>query len=208
MAVALSAAGVRKERERDREKESKEWMSEEHKRRGRRHFRVIRTVALVVLFTVVLVGARPIIERFSWEGLTGDTRITIFKNTAELIRDFPLFGAGLGTYVFAYPMFEKKDFEGRIVDHAHNDYLEILTESGLVGGVGLFLAGFVGVGYMFGRWMRRRYYLVRGIVLGCVAGIVAIIVHSITDFNLRIPANAVYFVTLYALGFRVVNSKF
>lgn len=70
------------------------------------------------------------------------------------------------------------------------------------------LAGFVGVGYMFGRWMKRRHYLVRGIVLGCAAGIAAILVHSITDFNLRIPGNAVYFVTLYALGMRVVNSKF
>lgn len=206
MAAALSAAGGRSER--DRENERKEWMSLRHWRRERRYLRVIRTVAIVVLFAVVLVGARPIIERFSWEGLMSEQRPVIFRSTVELIGNFPLFGTGLGTYVFAYPMFDNKGFGGRVVDHAHNDYLEILAESGLVGGVAIILAGFVGVGYMFGRWTRRRHYLVRGIVLGCVAGIVAILVHSITDFNLRIPANAVYLVTLYALGMRVVGEKY
>lgn len=175
----------------------------------RRFVMIIRTVTLIVLFAVILIGARPIIERFSWDELAeGAGRPVIFKNTVEIIENFPLFGTGLGTYVYAYGMFEKDSVGGIVVDHAHNDYLELVAESGVVGGVSLILFAFVAVGYIFVKWMKRRDYLVRGVVLGCIMGIVAILIHSLSDFNLHIPANAVYFVTLYALGSRVVNVRF
>lgn len=196
MIVALSVAGGRRREGRRRE------------RRERRFVKVIRTVALVVLFAVVVIGAQPIIERFSWEELAGEARPTFFQNTAEMIGNYPLFGTGLGSYIYAYAMYEKKSFGGRVVDHAHNDYLELMAESGVVAAVSLILFGFGAVGYLFVRWMRRRDYVVRGVVLGCMAGVAAILIHSFTDFNLHIPANAVYFVTLMALGMRVVNTKF
>ncbi len=195
MIVALSTAGRRRKGRKGILREQK-------------FVKVIRTVSLVVLFAVVMIGARPIIERFSWEELAGEVRPTFFQNTAEMIGNYPLFGTGLGTYMYAYAMYEKKSFEGRVVDHAHNDYLELLAESGVVAAMCLILFGFGSVGYLFVKWMKRRDYMVRGVVLGCMAGVVAILIHSFTDFNLHIPANAIYFVTLLALGFRMVNTKF
>lgn len=195
MMIGLSATGRRKK-------------GRKGSRRERRFVKVIRTVSLVVLFAVVVIGARPIIERFSWEELAGEVRPAFFQNTAEMIGNYPIFGTGLGTYMHAYAMYEKKSLGGRVVDHAHNDYLELLAESGVVAAMSLILFGFGSVGYLFVKWMKRRDYVVRGVVLGCMAGVVAILIHSFTDFNLHIPANAVYFVTLLALGMRVGNTKF
>jgi len=190
MAVLLSAAGSRRKYS-----------------RRKRQIKVMRTVVLVVLFSAVLIGIKPIIERFSWKDLMREQRPIFFKNTVEMIGDFPLLGTGPGTYASAYGMYEKIYFPA-LVDHAHNDYLELAAESGLVGAVCLVLFAWGAVGCLLVRWAKRRDYLVRGVVLGCLAGIVAILIHSLTDFNLRIPANAVYFVTLYALSFRVVGAKF
>lgn len=172
--------------------------------RKKRFVRILRFVFLVILFSVVMVGIRPIIERFSWDSLSRQSRPIIFKNTMDLIENYPLFGTGPGTYVYAYPMVEKVNIRG-IVDHAHNDYLEFLAESGLIGGGSLILFAFWTVGYMFVKWGRRRDYFVKGVGLGCIMGIMAILVHSMTDFNLHIPANVVYFVALYALGIKTVK---
>lgn len=188
-----SGSGSRSERE----------LAEGHSRE-RRLRKIVRTIFLAVLFSVIMIGVKPIIERFSLEALTKEGRPVIFKNTIDLIKSFPLFGTGTGTYVFAYMMYEKV-YVRAITDHAHNDYLELLAESGLIGGGSLILCAFGALGYVFAGWMRRSDYFVKGIVIGCLTGIAAILIHSITDFNLRIPANAVYFVTLYALAFRTVK---
>jgi len=191
MAIALSAGGSGVSGER---------------RRGQRARRVIRTVALAVLFTVVIIGIRPIIERFSLEDLRNETRPVFYRLTMEMVRNFPLFGTGPGTYVYAYTMFEKKDLGG-VLEHAHNDYLEALAESGVAGGGCLILLALSAMGYVVVKWMGRRDDLVRGIVLGCMAGVVAVLLHSLTDFSLRMPANAVYCLTLYALALKTVGLK-
>ncbi|MEW6456132.1 MAG: O-antigen ligase family protein [Acidobacteriota bacterium] len=178
--------------------------SSEKLSREKRFRKIVRVIFLTVLFSVILIGIKPIIERFSWESVAGEGRPIIFKNTIDMIKDFPLFGAGPGTYMYAYTMYEKIYVNG-ITDHAHNDYLELLAESGLIGGGSLILFAFGAVGYFFMKWVKRRDYFIKGVILGCILGIVAILIHSITDFNLRIPANAVYFITLYALSIRMVN---
>jgi O-antigen ligase len=191
MAIALSAGGRGVEGER---------------RRGQRARRVIRTVALIIIFSVLLIGIKPILERFSLEVLEAEGRPILYKNTIELIKDYPLSGTGLGTYIHSYTKYEQKYVRG-ITDHAHNDYLEVLAESGLVGGGCLIAAAFGALGWLFVKWGRRRDDFVRGVVLGCLAGAAAVLFHSLTDFSLRMPANAVYCVTLYALALKTVGLK-
>jgi O-antigen ligase len=169
--------------------------------RGKRFAKILRTVFLLVVFSVVSIGIRPIIERFSLENLKKEERPVYYKNSLDLIKSFFLTGTGPGTFVYAYPMFDKKASEG-LLDHAHNDYLEMLAESGVVGGGCLILAAYTALGYIIKRWKKRSGYFGKGVILGCVLGITAILVHSLSDFNLRIPSNAVYFVTLYALAIR------
>ena len=172
----------------------------------RRSRRLIRTVFAGVAAIVLALGISPLIERFSADRVLSEGRPLLYKFTGDLIRAFPLSGVGLGCYLYGYNMFETEYTPGRTT-HAHNDYLEVLAESGLNGGVALIGAGIVGLAVMAAGWLRRRDNFVRGVVLGCIAGIAGIMIHSFTDYSLRMPANAIYLVAIYALGFKVVKLR-
>ena len=117
-----------------------------------------------------------------------------------------MFGTGQGTFLYVYPMFDKERISG-LVEHSHNDYVEILSENGLISGGSLILLVFGTLGYAAICWGRGGDYFVRVIGLGCLLGAVAILLHSVTDFNLHIPANVIYFVTIYALALNTVRLK-
>jgi hypothetical protein len=123
-----------------------------------------------------------------------------------MIGDFPLAGTGKGSYVNAYAMYEKIDDRLRL-SFAHNDYLEFAAENGVVGGGALIIAGIGLAFWLAAMWRRRRGSFAKGIGLGALLGVAAILIHGLTDFNLQIPANAVYFTTLAMLGVVVLRNR-
>jgi len=159
----------------------------------------------MVVFAAVAAGVKPVVERFTKENMARDARFGYYGNTLKYLRAFPA-GTGLRTFAQAYPMFETR-YEPGLLDHAHNDYLEAMAESGAVGGGALILFAVTGVVWVFLRWLGRRDPLARGIALGALLGVVALLLHSFTDFNLRIPANAVFFVALFALAARALEVR-
>jgi len=170
-------------------------------KRGRSGIMIVRGIAIAVIFAAMVIGIGPLIKRFTSQDLTKDARWKYYGNTLKYVHDFPIFGTGLGTFAAIYPMYETK-YDPNMIDHAHNDYLEILAESGMIGGGALILFAFGGVGWISSKWIKRRDPFVRGIVLGALVGVVALLFHSFFDFNLRIPANAAYFVALFAFAAR------
>jgi O-antigen ligase len=161
---------------------------------------------LVAVIAAAVVGLNPILERFTKKWLRSSGRPEFSAVAGEITKNFPAAGTGPGTFVYAYQFFEKKS-DGTLLRHAHNDYLEIPAESGIVGGAVLVALAFGALGVLFWKWLERRDSLPKGIGLGCMVGIIAILIHSVADFNLRIPSNAVYFLTLYALGMKAVMTK-
>jgi O-antigen ligase len=85
-------------------------------------------------------------------------------------------------------------------DYTHNDYVQFAAESGVVGLglLGLVVALSLGAA-LRAQWLRRDP-LMRGMSFASIMGVTAILIHSWVDFNLQIPANAVYFMVLLALG--------
>lgn len=121
------------------------------------------------------------------------------KYALNLVRDYPVFGAGPGTFYVAFSRYRVPSITATY-DQAHNDYVQFACETGLVGMaiLGIFMAMTLGAA-LVAQW-RRRDPLMRGMSFACIMGVTAILIHSWVDFNLRIPANAAYFMVLCALG--------
>lgn len=117
----------------------------------------------------------------------------------HILREYPVFGSGAGTFYVAFPKHrtgEVRDF----YDYAHDDYVQFLVETGVVGFglAGAFAAA--GLACAVLALVRRRDALLRGVAFGATMGLLSIAIHSAVDFNLQIPANAFLFVCLLGLG--------
>jgi hypothetical protein len=119
--------------------------------------------------------------------------------TRPLIGDYPVLGAGAGSFYIVFPRYRPESIAG-FNEYSHNDYAQTAAELGLVG---LGLLGLVVVTSLVAalraQWVRSDP-LMRGMSFACIMGVTAILIHSWVDFNLQIPANAVLFMVLLALG--------
>jgi putative inorganic carbon (HCO3(-)) transporter len=158
---------------------------------------------LGVLGLIVWIGSDPVMNRFETLGqeynLSGQNRISIWRDTLGLIRHHPLLGTGLGSYSVVYPSVQTV-FLTLLVEHAHCDYLEIASELGLPGATLLFGSIFWVMAQAVRQYQIVQNSLDKAVVLGCIGGIAAILVHSLADFNLYIPANALVFTILLAIA--------
>jgi O-antigen ligase len=117
----------------------------------------------------------------------------------ELAKDYPVFGAGGGTFYTAFPRYRGPELKAYF-DFAHNDYIQFLAETGVVG---LALAGSLPLFALVLAVLalaRRRDPLARGFAFAVLMGVVSLGIHSTVDFNLQIPANALAFLVLIAYG--------
>jgi putative inorganic carbon (HCO3(-)) transporter len=162
------------------------------------------TLILVVAAGVFFTGDLPIAERLSKKNLGRTGRLIYAKKALDIALDFPAAGTGLGTFVTSQGFYERNS-DRSVLRHAHNDYLECIAESGVIGGGALILLALAGFGVLFNAWRKASETAARGIGLGCLLGITAILLHSLTDFNLRIPSNVLMFLSLYVLGYRAVT---
>lgn len=151
----------------------------------------------------VWVGSDPAIRRF--ETLNdqyahpGQDRLSIWRDTLHLIRRHPVLGSGFGSFATVYPSVQTA-FLNNVVDHAHCDYLEVVTELGLPGGILVFGSIFWVLGRTFRRCKKSGEDYDKSISFACFGSIFAILLHSLADFNLHIPANALIFVMILALA--------
>jgi O-antigen ligase len=113
-------------------------------------------------------------------------RMAVWTKTAGIVRDFPIFGTGVGTFQFIFPRYRDSE-TAAFYDYAHNDYLQILAEGGLAGGVVMVM----GITLVAGLWLRSaRRKLPSGTLLSaCGFALAAVGMHEVVDFGLQIPAN-------------------
>jgi len=116
-----------------------------------------------------------------------------------MLRDHPVLGVGLGGFETAYPRYQS--FPSDLwIDHAHNDYAEAVAETGLVGAVLIFSALALFFWLAFRDWSQRLRPGGSWIRLGAALGCSGMLVHSLVDFNLHIPANAAWFAVLAGIA--------
>jgi O-antigen ligase len=160
-----------------------------------RHMMLGGAIVLCAVLAVSWIGVQQVLQRFAnyktLEVSTGK-RAAMRRDTWKIFLDHPVSGTGLGTLQQVFPPYDS-EYDGKIVNHTHNDYLEALAETGILGGTCcawfiavLFLAslrGLANLGSSFGAALN----------LSGLVGCCGIFVHSLVDFNLHIPGNALLF---------------
>ena len=169
---------------------------------------------LVVAITVGVfwIGTDPLVHRAKQSQSSGEqsfsaTRGWIWRDTLTMIAANPVLGVGMGAYGTAFPIYSRSDGSLRVPE-SHNDYLQVVADCGIVGGaiaawflISLFKALFRGILSDTGADRDSRF--LSGLALGLGGGIFAILVHSLVDFNLQIPSNALLFLVLSAVASRL-----
>jgi O-antigen ligase len=159
-------------------------------------------IAVVALYS----GIESMIGRFSVDNLLQDGRPRYWSSVMRVIKDFPLFGTGLGTFALTYEAYDTFGMEG-MFDHAHNDYLEYLSELGVIGFGILFAAILFVFIDAFRTWYRRRDNDSKALAMGGLVATGIILLHSLTDFNLHIPATMFLFAVVVGLTWTTVYHR-
>ncbi len=182
-----------------------------HKRRSSKREPRIKSAAtkaglalalVVAMFGgVVFFGGEEALTRFVGSVNTDDPttgRAHFWAVTVDIISHHPFVGTGLGSFGVVYTGYDSRNGAYRL-EQAHNDYLQVLSDGGVVGALlGLF---FVVALFRWG-FMRResRDDFRRGVATGALAGCFAVLVHSFFDFTLHTTSNALLFLVLAALA--------
>jgi O-antigen ligase len=148
-------------------------------------------------------------KRLKEQGYTPNGRDLMHKTTLAIIQERPLVGTGAGTYPilqhkYKSPLLGNTSMSKR----AHNDYLELLSNQGIIGFTLLASAIFL----LFIRLLQGLKKIknktninnkLYGLQVACFCSVLAIILHSIVDFNFHLPVNTIYFLLIFAIGIKI-----
>jgi O-antigen ligase len=162
-------------------------------------------VALVLVAAGALIawlGVGQVIERFSKVGANEvdmSRRAVITRGAWKIFLDHRWTGTGAGTLEAVYPLYEGL-YDGYTVEHAHNDYAELLADMGAAGGIaGLaFLALLLVIARR--RMLAQQSPFSLAYHTGALAACCGFLLHSLVDFNLQIPSNAALFLIMALLA--------
>jgi O-antigen ligase len=164
-----------------------------------RELTVGMTAVALAAIAIFWLGSGRLSEKLQAAGFSSD-RGDLRELSYRMISDNPLFGTGLGTFRWVFPSYKDERFGSYFYEHAHNDFLGMLGEQGIIGASLLTLGLLLIIFRIVRAYGRRRDPLIRGALFATIAGCVSLMVHGLVDFNFHIPANASYFFVLLGLG--------
>jgi O-antigen ligase len=168
--------------------------------RQRSRIPLLLLLVLAVLLSVWLAVFSPggISQRIASEAVAND-RLPIVRDSLKLIAARPILGWGLGTFPVVYPSF-RSFHTNYFVNAAHNDYIQTAAETGILG----LLATFGFATLLYRKGIREaagwRKSVGTAVSMAALIGVTGLLVHSLCDFNLQIPANAALFFVLSAIA--------
>jgi O-antigen ligase len=139
-----------------------------------------------------------------------DVRIYNWQAALDQYRVAPVFGTGAGTHLYYGRFFRRPQIQAD-PEHAHGDYLELLAEYGIIGLAGMTAFLFVHIANLFRASARNTETPLEdpfescrenrlAIQIGVLSAIAAYLAHSVVDFNLHIPANALMFAFFFGIA--------
>jgi O-antigen ligase len=167
------------------------------KRRSPRIALGTMAVCVFILALLIFLGKGQVVGRLG--DLSPGIRLDITKDSLRMFSKRPVWGWGLGTFPTVYPSY-RSFYTNLFINEAHNDYAQLLVETGLLG-FGLMLWFLVRL-YRYGLPTSRRWEFQwdGAVSFAALLGCTGILFHSFVDFNLQIPANAALFYVLCGLA--------
>ena len=147
-------------------------------------------MALVAFVCILAVGFNAVYDRFATLRVLDsyEIRWQILKDLVATYRSFPVFGTGLGTHSVVYPMFQNVNTP-LLFTHAENEYAQVAEETGLVGLLMLVVFGII-IWSSYAKSIHRDGRPIRSAAYGLGFGLLAVLIHSFSDFGQHVPANA------------------
>ncbi|MGZ8848088.1 MAG: O-antigen ligase family protein [Pyrinomonadaceae bacterium] len=158
-------------------------------------------LVVVLIGGALAIGGTEVFTRFLGTPLADDPttgRAHFWSVTTDIIKAYPLLGSGLGSFGVVYTRYDTRNGLYRL-EQTHNDYLQTLSDGGIIGG--LLGIAFIVILFRMG-FARRETHdkFRRGVSTGALAGCFAVLIHSFFDFTLHTTANALLFLILAALA--------
>ncbi len=161
---------------------------------------LLAAAGLVVLAVFSWAGLEAAVNRFATAAEDASGRIDAWRDTIRIIRDFPIFGVGLNGYGTAMLIYQSGD-RRMFYKEAHNDYLQIVAEGGVLFAVPAAIA----IG-LVAHQVRERFRDQRDTPMtwwlraGAVAALAGIAAQSLIEFSLQMPGNTTLFLVLVAIA--------
>ena len=194
----LAAMRARRKRRNNRSPKREAWLS------FRPEYFVLLMLAAICAGVVWIGADFDILKRIAHDPLTTSAttdRRGVWGDTLTMFGANPILGVGLGAFETVYPIYGRGD-GSFVIQFAHNDFLQVLSDGGLVGGA-IALWFLVVLARAMTQVTKAADPFLRALGLGSAAGVFALLVHSLFDFNLQIPSNALLFLVLSAIVSRV-----
>lgn len=160
-------------------------------------------ISIFVIDTVIVstwFGLEQVKQRLVSTSLSHETRDEVIDMSLIAIEKRPYTGSGAGSFYSEFQQYVTHSIYG-FYDHAHNDYIQFVFESGLIGTALLALVVLAALWQSLWCFLKRKTIQIRGIALGCVMAIIGMLIHISVDFPLQAPAISCYFLIILAISF-------
>jgi hypothetical protein len=175
------------------------------RKRHRRQGLIFGLLFLVAAGYALHMGVDYPLKRFESMEADMEGRSRYAKKTVDIFKDYPVAGAGVGNFQYAYPKYQAAEDKGRFFLYAHSDWAQFLAEAGITG----LLILLAGTAYYFYRtlklWNARSDPFAVCLGICPIAVMLALVVHSVGDFNLHIPANFLMLSAITAIGYSALH---
>jgi tetratricopeptide (TPR) repeat protein len=167
-------------------------------------------VCILFIVSLLIVGSegREQVDARLGETFSQDlgllARMDAWKNSVQMIRDFPVFGVGLAAWPEVFSRYQPGPWSADYFHEAHNDYVELLADTGIIG-FGLLAWFFIRGGKRLVQGIKKAPSKNLPLVAAILAALGVMAFHELLDFSLQIPANAFLFTLLFALGLRLAR---
>ena len=155
------------------------------------------------------------------EELLLDVRPFIWRGTVKMIKAHPVIGVGYGTYLINYPDYRSKEYffyshtlgkergwqAQDVTDHAHSEYLEIASETGLIG-----LTAFFSIIVIFFVLIIKALKDVKGakerfILIGLASGVVSALIDNTVNISMRFVSSSIFFWFSMAASLAIISKS-